>query len=372
MHNINSLIIITVLGILFTNCAKDKGATDNAGRSFYMGFTTWPYAFTDSAMQYTYEQTNALGDLLAFHFDNGIPWNEALANANYPQPVLDDLTARASHVAIGHQLYVSLSALRSSRTGLALYRNTSDNQPLPAPWDTIRFDQTMVVSAYVNYCSLLIDRLHPDYFNYGIESNSHDWTTNDFARYKTFCSQVYAALKNKYPALNLMLSVMVDGNPKSFSNAAELMPYTDYVALSIYPYVYEGSAVYGDANPDNLPADWLSKMRAIAPDKKFGIAETGYIAEDLNLSSYGLTKHGTVAWQEKYIAKLLTESNRLKAEFIVYWEIRDYDKGWAYLQSIGLTDQALTTWKDIGLIDGDGNERASLTTWKGWMDKKRD
>jgi hypothetical protein len=366
-----SLAIMAALSILFTACTKDKAGAVTSERSFYMGFTTWPYAFTDSAVQYTSEKANALGDLLAFHFDNGVPWNEALANTNYPQHILDDITAKASQVKPGHQLYVSLSALQTSRTAIALYRNTGDNQQLPSPWDTISFDNPMVASAYVNYCSFLIDQLHPIYFNYGMESNSHSWTTQGFAKYKTFCSRVYTALKAKHPSLNIMVSVMVDGDAKTFSNAAELMPYTDYVALSIYPYIYEGSAVYGDANPDDLPADWLSKMRAIAPDKKFGIAETGYIAEDLNLSNYGLTKHGTPEWQARYVSKLLAECNTLKAEFIVYWELRDYDQGWAYLQSIGLTDQALTTWKDIGLIDGDGNNRTSLTTWNEWLGKKQ-
>lgn len=354
---------------LLISCQKDKVKSEGESRSFYMGFTSWPFDFSDSAKQYTTAKVNDLGDLIAYHFDNGIPWNEALANNNYPSQILNDLKEKKASIHAGHKLYVSLSALRSPRTKIALYRSTSDNQPLPSPWDTIGFNNPMVVNAYVNYCSLLIDKLNPDYFNYGIESNSNEWIARDFSKYKLFCSGVYAALKHKYPSLNLMLSVMVDSDPKSFNNAAELMPYTDFIALSIYPYIYTGSSTNGDTNPDNFPADWLSKMASIAPNKKFGIAETGYIAEDLNLSNYGITKHGTPAWQTTYITKLLDECNHLNAEFVVYWEIRDYDLGWQYLQSIGLTDQALAAWKDIGLIDGSGLARPSLSIWKDWLKK---
>jgi hypothetical protein len=368
----NLFLTISIVSILLTDCKKDKENIAPEERSFYMGFTTWPFDFTDSAKLYTYSKVNELGDLIAFHFDNGIPWNEALANNNYPKTILDDLAEKKSNIQLGHKLYVSVAPLRSPRTKLALYRSTNDNQPLPSPWDTISFENNNVISAYINYCCLLIDKLNPDYFNYGIESNSNEWTVKEFSKYKIFCSKVYAALKQKYPNLNLMLSVMVDANQKSFDNASELMPFTDYVALSIYPYVYIGSVAYGDANPDNFPADWLSKMKSIAPDKKFGITETGFIAEDLNLSDYGVSKHGKEDWQANYIAKLLTECENLKAEFVIYWEVRDYDLGWQYLQSIGLNNQALSAWKDIGLLNGNGEARPSFSNWKEWLNKKHD
>lgn len=372
MKKINVILFVIIISFPLKSCKKDKENLTTENRTFYIGFTTWPFDFTDSAKQYTYAKTNELSDLIAYHFDNGIPWNEVLTNSNYPQNILDDLNEKKLNIQLGHQLYVSLAALQSPRTKLALYRNASDNQPLPSPWDTISFSNFSVINAYINYCSLIIDKLNPDYFNYGIESNSHEWQLGEFSKYKFFCSKVYSALKNKYPTLKLMVSVMVDSDTKSYTNATELMQYSDYVALSIYPFIYIGSPTYGDTNPDNFPSDWLSKMRSISPNKKFGIAETGYIAEDLNLSNYGITKHGTEEWQAKYITKLLNECNNLNAEFIIYWEVRDYDLGWKYLQSIGLNDQALSTWKDIGLIDGDGKTRPSLDIWENWLKKMID
>ena len=82
-HNLFKLIII-VISISFLGCTKESNSVPTETRSFYMGFTTWPFDFTKDARQYTYYKINQYSDLIAFHFDNGIPWNEALNNANYP------------------------------------------------------------------------------------------------------------------------------------------------------------------------------------------------------------------------------------------------------------------------------------------------
>jgi hypothetical protein len=97
---------------------------------------------------------------------------------------------------------------------------------------------------------------------------------------------------------------------------------------------------------------------------------TGCIAEDLNLSDFGITNLGNESWLSKYVTILLNECNILQAGFVVYWGIRDYDLGWAYLNSIGINDQATAAWKDIGLFDGNGNPRPSFNTWDEWLSKK--
>jgi len=370
MKNNLFILSIFVISISLFGCKKESNSNSIGARNFYMGFTVWPFDFTNDARQYTYDKVNQYSDLIAFHFDNGIPWNEALNNANYPQSILDDLIEKKSIIQSGHKVYVSVASLSSTRTNLALYRNTYDNQTLPVPWNTLKFNDTTVIKAYTNYCFLLIDKLNPDYFNYGIESNSGSWTAGDFAKYKLFCSKIYTAIKSKYPNLKTMVSIMVNNDDKCYANAAELMPYSDYVALSIYPFIYLGSPTYGDTNPDNFPTDWLSRMTGLAANKKIVIAETGCIAEDLNLSDYGITKQGNASWQLKYVTKLLNECNNLQAEFLVYWEIRDYDLGWTYLNSTGIKDQATATWKDIGLFDGNGISRPSLNAWNDWLNKK--
>ena len=365
-----SSIKILFYCLIVTTLSCTKTDSDIQHRTFYMGFTTWPYDFTSQAVQSTYNQLQQHADLIAFHFDNGVPWNEALHNTGYPAEIINDLHFKKVNTLNNTKVYVSVSALNTTRTNAALYRNSMDNQPLPMHWDTMQFDNQERINAYINYCSLLIDSLKPAYFNYAIESNSKDWSAANFAKYKYFCSQVYTALKVKSASLPVFVSVMVDTDAKYYSNAAALMPFSDYIALSIYPYIFTGSTNYGNTDPDNFLEDWIRKMRQVAPDKKFGIAETGYIAEDLNLSDYGITKQGTPAWQSKYVTKLLSECNDLKADFLVYWEIRDYDLGWQYLQTIGQATQANGIWKDIGLQDGAGNSRPAMDVWQSWLSRK--
>jgi len=352
-----------------------------------MGFTTYPYdvdpADTDS-VSYTSEKINAYGDIVAFHFDSGIPWNEALAGtvgtSSLVSGIRRDLDAKKTQAKAGHKIYLGLSALDSSRISLAGYRDDGgDGRPLPFPWNGYGFNDPDVLAAYENYCAFLIDALRPDYFNYGIEGNSEHWSDSGFAAYVGFCSKVYAYLRAKYPDLKLLVSCMVNGNAPAEVRARALMPFSDYIGVSMYPFMYldpvrlDGGCYVGNADPGAYPSDWLSKVQSYAPGKKIAICETGLIAEDLDLRStaFPLLKRGTESWQSEYVNELLSECDSLKAEFAVWWEIRDYDAGWKWLNDLGITDPLLSAWKDIGLIDGSGRERPSLSAWKSWLDKSR-
>lgn len=121
------------------------------------------------------------------------------------------------------------------------------------------------------------------------------------------------------------------------------------------------------------PADWLSRAQAFAPGKKVAVCETGMIAEDMDLraSAFPILKRGSESWQSAYVERLLADCGSLDAEFVVWWEIRDYDLGWKWLNDHGVTDPLLSVWKDIGLIDGSGRERAGLSVWKSWLDLPR-
>jgi hypothetical protein len=137
------------------------------------------------------------------------------------------------------------------------------------------------------------------------------------------------------------------------------------------PISQDGGYYVGDANPNAYSSDWISKLRSLAPDKRIAICETGLIAENLDLrsTSFPLLKHGTEFWQADYVNELLSECDALKAEFVIWWEIRDYDAGWKWLNDHGITDPILSVWKDIGLIDGSGKERLGLSAWNSWLAK---
>jgi hypothetical protein len=372
---------------LLASCGPPKEA---AQRPFAMGFTSYPYDIDPAdtaAVDYTYDKIAANGDLIAFHFDSGIPWNEALegrvGSAADCSGIRADIARKKASIKPGVKVYVGLSALDSSRTALALYRDDAgDVKPLPAPWSGYGFGSADLLSAYENYCAYLIDELHPDYFNYGIEGNSGNWPPAPdpkFQDYLGFCARVYAYLRARYPGLKLLVSCIADGKAASEANARALLAYSDYIGLSIYPFTYLDPVIpvfgasYGNADPGAYPSDWLTRTLALAPGKRIAVCETGMIAENLDLTAtpFPILKFGNEAWQADYVEKLLGQCAALDAEFVVWWEIRDYDAGWRWLKSIGLKDPLLAIWKDTGLIDGGGRSRSSLAVWKRWLGKPR-
>ena len=143
-----SLLMVAVAG---TTSAQQT-------RSFAMGFTPWPSDATTAAVDLAYAQISAHGDLIAHHFDGGVPWPEALAGAPLPAAVEAELAARVAATPAGHRVYLALSPLNGTRDGLAPYWNTTPNDPLPPAWAARTFDDPDVIDAYANFCLALIDR----------------------------------------------------------------------------------------------------------------------------------------------------------------------------------------------------------------------
>jgi hypothetical protein len=108
-------------------------------------------------------------------------------------------------------------------------------------------------------------------------------------------------------------------------------------------------------------------MRTLAPSKPWAITETGYVAEQLNLPAIGKEIRGSELWQTRYTDLLLKQANDLGAEFVVWFVVRDYDRGMRTLEKISGAAAAAPIWKDMGLIDGDGRPRAALTIWDAWL-----
>jgi len=116
----------------------------------------------------------------------------------------------------------------------------------------------------------------------------------------------------------------------------------------------------------DLPEDWFGQMASLAPDKPFAITETGYIAEPLNIKAAELSVDGNETWQTHYVDFLLRSANRLNAEFVVWFVLRDYDAAWEALEELGFPE-AFKIWKDTGLFDGEGRPREGLKVWDRWL-----
>ena len=334
-------------------------------RAFEMGFTTWPYDATVTAVNFVYAETSARGDFIAHHLDGGIPWQAALDGAAYDPAVEAEIQARLDNTPADQRMYLAISPFNTGRDGLAGHWGAGTNEPLLAPWDTRDFDSPEVIAAYTSFARDMITRFQPTYFNLGIEAS--ELLVNDlvqFNRYVTFAAQVSGALRADFPDLRLMISVALK-SPGSVraetieANIGPLIGLVDVIGISVYPYVFFDHAEKGD--PANLPSDWFSQIQVIANGKPVAVAETAWIAERLEIPAFGVDVMANEQNQADYMVELFAEAEALDAEFVVWWALVDFDALWN--AALG-QDPVARIWRDTGLFDESLNPRPALDTWQ--------
>lgn len=379
---LHSLIIIVI--VLITACGEqDQPPTvgiqassyspSGTTRSFYMSMTPHPYDYVLEAMNETYKFVNTHTDMICHHFDNGIPWPEAYEKTEYNPAVEADLDFRVEKLEKNQPVYLAIAPLQSDRYSLAQYWGEKSNMERSGDWKQKEFDDLQVISAYINFCSDLIERFDPVYMNYGVEVNGNWKSESDphFRKFLIFSEQVYTTLKERYPDLPLFVSLMKNSmiTTESQTNInRQLLQYSDLVAMSTYPFGITGEGATG--NPDNLPRNWFSDLAALAPGKPFAVAETGYIAEDLIIPEYNWNMEGREAWQAAYVRFLLEEMDKLDAAFVVWFVSWDYDLAYEKIKEMDFPPW-VKIWRDCGLLDGEGNPRSSLGIWDAWLQLKR-
>lgn len=350
------------------NAVDQKHSKNTGTRPFYMGFTPFHYSWVEDEITKTYDMIYKHADMMAYHFDEGVPWPEAFDNKPYHENVEKELKHRKEMLRNGKRLYVATTPINFERKGLADYWETKEQIDRPKGWEDLELDDPKVVWAYTNYCIRLIETFDPDYFVYGVEVNL--LAANDpkaYKKFQTLASKVYPALKKRYPKLPIALSFYLHG-PDRFEQSREhikpLLPYTDLFAISTYPYMaYEADGY----EVDDIPADWLQQTKRLAPGKPFAIAENGYLAEDMKV----LTKkmRSSEKDQKRYTERMLREAAELDAEFVVWFVVADYDKLWGVLKWAVLFNPLMRAWKDTGLYDGDLEPRPALEVWDDWLAK---
>ena len=366
IHKNIILYLIVVLSCLA--CDDEKEPTQQ--RHFYMGVTPFPYEVSEAAVNYTYQKINENTDIINHHFDNGVPWVEALSGAAFNAHVQNDWNFRSSRTPSNHRVYLSVTPLSFTRAGLAAYHGETDNMALPEPWDTYSFNHENVKTAYLNYCKRIIEFFKPDYFNMAIEVNLlHANNPSAWDEYLELHEYVYLQLKASYPALPVFCSVSaqhllsgyIGGNDVTESRGAlsDLLEHSDLYAISFYPYM---SAFLGNPYPENSFEDILALS-----DKPFAVAETGYPAQSFSMDTgFGIVDiEGTEDKQEKYIRDLLDAAmSRANTQFVINFVIRDYDQLWV---QIGSPNDINIAWRDTGLFDENGAARKGYTTWNEFM-----
>ncbi|MEX0288554.1 MAG: hypothetical protein AB3N14_05545 [Flavobacteriaceae bacterium] len=361
-----------LMGILLViSCSKDETPspeTEQDSRSFYMGFTGFPYDNTSMAQLDTYEQVTANSDIFLNHLDHGVPWDEAFNDLPFPTEVQSTLDATKTGLKPNTKILLTATPTDQQRENLARYwNNNGSHQPLPAFWETKALDDPDVITAYLKYCRRIINEVQPDYFAYGIEVTAA-FRKEDakYAQFLVLMETVYTALKLDYPDLPIFLTFQ----DRSFNNThaellevtSELLEFSDYMAISTYPFLnYQN--LEQDANPALFSDSWLADFQNLDLSKPVAISETGFCAEDLVIENLGVNVKGSANWQKDYLTKLFVHANEMDAEFVAWFVYRDYDL--LYDKTANPTD-IFKVWKDNGLLDGEGNKRPAHTIWDQW------
>ncbi|MFT3735343.1 MAG: hypothetical protein QM776_10000 [Rhodocyclaceae bacterium] len=350
--------------------SSSAASSASAQRSFWMGFTSWPWDATTTAVDWTWTRVKAEGDLISHHIDEGVPWPQAATgvNATYPtsfQGLIDTHRTQAA----GKRHLVSLNPLSIGRDGMALLRTEQTNQPLTAPWNTAALDSTSVKTAYTNYVLRMINELSPDVLLTGIEVNL--LIEKNPALWPAFVNlqcHVYTEVKKVRPDLPIGVSLFAVGLLPEWSTEYDLAQQqtalaalgscVDVVAWSVYPYM---SALLADSLPSDFFSRFVGRLPASLQGKTMGISESGYPAQTWSAS--GLTWYGTPTKQRDMLSLMLSEANRLNMRFVAWFTIRDYDQLW---NGALAQDPTALVWRDTGLYGEDGAERAGLGVWRDW------
>ncbi len=339
-------------------------------RSFQLGFTPDDLLSTPEINKTVCETLAKHADLVAFHIGNGVPWEEALNEKPFP-PAVEQHLAKLSRLRgrlRGDQaVYLAVTPLRMSRNDLAAY--WGGDEAGVKKWKSRKLDDPETILAYTRFCRRMIEKFKPDYFAYGVEVNMlAEANTRKFEQFQILTKQVYETLTAENPELPIFLTFQIDVYHKHRARQrpviTKLLPYSDLIAVSTYPYM-EGYS------PQTLPKETFADVATVDTRKPYAIYETRFIAEE----SYRplLTAkivEGSEAVQAAYVRLLLRSANRQHARFVVWFFPQDVDEFWEQ-QTNPAAKWFVKIWRDSGLVDGSGREREGLMEWDRWLQQPR-
>lgn len=336
------------------------------------GITSFPYDSTLEALTKVQQTIVPHSTLVALHFDNGIPWKEALADAPFPAKIQQEWDSQARALPTGRPVYLGFAPLDTDRKSLAPALGDSGRLPLPTELQGVPLDDPKVEKAYLNYARRAVKQFHPRFLNLGIEAG--ELMSRDMTRWPQFehlFTSVRTALKHDDPTLQIGISFGLGElrNPKEAKAARALIADSDYVGLSFYPYASAfdekfGAPPFRGPQPWKEPLDWI---RAYT-DKPIAVCETGFTSQNIEVPQYGLKMEGSPETQAAYVRALFETARKDHYLFVVWFLAIDYDKLYAKMPT---GSDAMKLWRNIGLIDGDLHPKPAWEIWKAGVETTR-
>ncbi len=355
MKRIFPIIVLTAFTLLAA-CKKHK-TEEIENRNYKMGFSSWSYGPTADDRATNYDLIKGNGDIISEQMDGNIPWNSWIDGTDLPVDFVADVAYRVGQQSAGHDLMLSISPLNTERND---FIDNWDGSGKPAHSS---MNDPILEDAYVAHVLYLIDAFNPDYLIIGMETTG---MLNDSAEkweeLKLFMRNVRTRVRAVYPTLKMAESAVLHNwyKPETDDKAyyqSEVKNYIkemDFAAISFYPFL----AGLNSSNQFQKAFDFLHENTT----KPIAFVETSHLANDLIVASYDLHIKSSEDEQADFVKALLTNAAENDYMFVIWWSYRDYDRLWETfpedVKDIG------KLWRDTGLEDENGTERAALRIWR--------
>ncbi|MBW2700518.1 MAG: hypothetical protein JRF33_06830, partial [Deltaproteobacteria bacterium] len=165
---------------------------DTSSRSFYLGFTTWPFDPNPDSVSELIERVTdpAYGDILALHYMDGIPWDyghDAVYEPDvlgpfYPESIQRFITDRIAVTAPLSVIYLAVDPLNDIRNGIANKMVDLGGSLGNEPFADYSFGDARAQNAYTNFVLFTFYSIYEHYttmgyplpkiyFNFGSEAS---------------------------------------------------------------------------------------------------------------------------------------------------------------------------------------------------------
>lgn len=340
-------------------------------RPFFMGFTPFPWDITSAAIKSTYKGITANADIICHHFDDGVPWPEALEDKQFSAHLRNDWKMRKDNTPEDFKVFLAVTPLDMFRKGLALYHGEKENMPLPKSFRGKAFDDPEIMKAYLNYCRRVVKYFKPDYLAIGIEVNEllHN-SADKWPGFVRLYRHVYGRLKKDHPQMPIFVTFTLHNMlqegwsdiESQRSKVKEFLAEVDIVGISFYPFI----KTLGTPERPIEAFDWARKF---VGDKPIAITETGFPAEPTRLEDFKVNLPGSPQSQATYIETLLSAAHRDQYLFVIAFLYRDYDALWEKIK-VSMSGDWAAAWRDCGLVDGAGEKRPAFEVWRKYLNAK--
>ncbi|MCI0444399.1 hypothetical protein L0152_14470 [bacterium] len=353
------IIYCVLLAFITLTCRPEAPSS----RPFLMGFSASGHERTPWAKNETKEFLSQYSELVLEDFVEGVPWEESLRGQPLPPEVMVSVRIRKRTLK-KKKIILHVSPLNSTRTNLAAsWPPAMIGDTVKAAWSVKKFGNPELQAAYLTFCLELIRLFRPMYFGYAFDVNQFASTNpGQWSGFVDFSKYVYQGLKKEHPNLPIFVSFdacafwsQPDFHEKRIR---EMLPHSDFLAVSAHPHLC------GFNDLTRLPRDFFARLVKISSQKPFAIADAGYPHPPSNNGTNN-ENH-----QKRYLEFVFKESDKLRAEFVIWFHYRDFGKVIEKLKLEKRDPRLIALFeprKNCGLIDDAGNEKNSYTVWKDWL-----